>query len=94
MFPVRMIHPHMQPLAPLFAVGQVLDQQATCYIAVSRLRDCDADQGRYLLRTGEIVFNDMRDGMPFQRHDALIPLSAHSQIESHSHKAFAEESLQ
>ena len=76
MLPFGMIEPRVQPLAPLLALGQMLDEQAAGDVAaVGRRAHRDADEAGDLLGLGEIMLGRLGERAAFERDDALIALA-------------------
>ena len=92
MLPFGMIEPGVQPLAPLLALGQVLEEQAARDVApVGPLRDADADQARDLLGLDEIALRRLGQRVAVERDDALIALARRRQVEGDRQIALAEQ---
>src|SRR4051812_11145809 len=72
MRPIRVVEPSVQPLAPVLALGQVLEQEATGVPVALPLLRRKADQARNLLGLREIVLCGIRKVLALQRDDALI----------------------
>ena len=74
MLPFGMVEPGVQPLAPLLALGQMLEQDAAGDMAV--VVDREPDQARDLLGLAEEMLDRLGEAVAFQRHDALIALAS------------------
>ncbi len=89
--PFGMIEARVQPLAPLLALGQMLQQQAARDHAICGACHADPHQAGYLLGLGEIGLRRLTQARPLQRHDALIALADRGEIEGDGEITLAEQ---
>ena len=77
MLPFGMVEPRVQPLAPLLALGQMLEQDAAGDMA--GIVDREPDQARDLLGLAEeMLCAASARLLAFERNDALIALARSS----------------
>src|SRR4051812_19316952 len=89
MLPFGMIEPRVQPLAPLLALGEVLEEDAAGDLAA--IVDRDPDQARNLLGLDEIMLHRLGEAGAFERDDALIALLRERLIEGDREIGLAEQ---
>ena len=76
MLPFGMVEPRVQPLAPVLALGQMLEEQPARDVPPVRIAPhAEADQRRDLLGLDEIALRRLRQRLAVERHDALIALA-------------------
>ena len=94
MRPIRMVEPRVQPVAPLLAFGQMLEQQPARAPAVVALVRGQPNQARDLLGLGEIALRRLGQAVALQRHDPLVALVGRRLVEGDRQIALAEQSEQ
>src|SRR4051812_43961208 len=85
-----MVEPCVQPLPPLLAFGQMLEQQSTRGPFVAALLGRQADEAWDLLRLREIALSRIAEALALERHDALVTLLRNRLIEGDGEIALAE----
>ena len=94
MRPVGMVEPRVQPLAPLFALRQMLEQQPAREPMPAALLRREPDQARDLLGLGEIALRRIAEVLALERDDALVALLGERLVEGDREIALAEQLLQ
>ena len=94
MVPLGMVHPHMQPLAPVFALGQMLHQQAASDAALAVAAHRHPDQRRHLLGLGKIALARLGQRGAFKRDNPLIALLGAGHIKRDRQIALAKQRIE
>src|SRR5205085_10948676 len=90
MLPFRIVEPGMEPIPPLLALGQMLDENPAGDVAGAV--DREANDARKLLGLYEIILRGLGERTPFQGHDALVAFLGHRMVEGDGEIALAEQS--
>ena len=72
MFPIGMVKPDMQTLAPNLTFCKVLHHQAACNAAPVNMINRNADESRQLFGLVDILHRRFAQAVALQRHDPLI----------------------
>ena len=92
MLPFGMIEPGVEPLAPVLALGQMLEKQpARDGMSRPVAADADADEGGNLFGLDEIAFDRLRQRLAVERNDPLIAPAAGLEVEGDRQIALAEQ---